>query len=170
MGNNTSKIEDNDDFIKQHFSYQLSLFPNTWEILEKHYPNIKFQANILFQEKFLSFDPTLINGLDENQYTELIFLFILFYQSGLEKQFVVSMLNSNLQKPYCYYLKSLSWDFEKGRWILFLDILEEKFEDFLLFKFSSDLEKIVNSMSEYELTFFKEKVDEAIDKISFEEI
>ena len=146
MENNISKIKDKDNFIKQHFSYQFSLFPTTWEILEEQYPNIKFQANILYQEKFLSFDPSILNELDENQQTELIFLFILFYQSGLEKQFVASMLNSNLQKPYCYYLRSLSWDFEKGRWISFFDFVEEKYEEFLIYQYDSDLDIIVNSM------------------------
>ena len=165
MENNISTTEDNDDFIKQHFSYQLSLFPTTWETLEVHYPNIKFQANLLYQEKFLSYDPSLINELEENQHTELIFLIILVFQSGLEKQYVISMLNSNLQKPYCYYLNALSWDFEKGKWISILDIIEEKYEDFLLYKYDSDLDTIINSMDEYELNELKEKVDEALDKI-----
>jgi hypothetical protein len=151
--------EQKDNFIKQHFSNQLSIFPATWETLETHYPNIKFQANLIYQDKFLSYDPSIINELDDNQYTELIFLIILFFHSGLEKEFVVSMLNSNLKKPYCYYLNSLSWDFEKGKWIMYMDIIEDKYEQFLQYKFDSDLETIVNSMEKYELISLQEKIN-----------
>ena len=154
----------NDDFIKQHFSYQLSIFPTTWETLEKRYPNIRFKANILYQEKFLSFNPGLINELNENQCAELLFLIILFFHSGLSKEYVVAMLNSNLKKPYCYYLSSLSWDFEKGKWILFSDILENKYEDFLKYKYSSDLDTIIESMDKCELASLQEKIDEELEK------
>jgi hypothetical protein len=156
----------NDDFIKQYFSYQLSIFPTTWEILEKKYPNINFQANKLYQEKFLSFNPAIIKDLDENQCTELLFLIILFFHSGLSKEYVAAMLNSNLKKPYCYYLKSLSWDFENGKWILLSDILDEKYEDFLKYKFSFDLDTIIESMDKMELASLQEKIAEELEKKS----
>ena len=156
----------NNEFLKQHFKYQTSLFPNTWQTLEEQNPNIKFQANLLYQEKFLSFNPASINELDENQYTELIFLKILFFNSGIPKEYVIAMLNSNLAKPYCYYIKSLSWDFEKGEWIFLTDVLDEKYEAFLEYKFASDMENIVFGMKEWDLLALQGIVNEALEKIT----
>lgn len=106
-------------------SNQLSMFQPTWAELEKTYHNLRFHANCLYQENLLSFNPMMIEKLDDNQVHELIFLRTLFFLSGLPREFAVSMLQSNLQKPYCYSLKTIIWDFENCRWIPINSLIEE---------------------------------------------
>jgi hypothetical protein len=153
-----------DKFIKQNFTFQLTLFPCTWEALKEKHPNIQFHASLLFTENYLSFNPNDIAQLDENQHIELCFLDSLFFNSGLPKEYVKSMLSANLKKPFCYYLSALSWDFEKGKWIEIMDVIEEKYDKFLQYQSDADMDIIIESLNKFQLEDLNEKISQAIEK------
>lgn len=95
----------------------------------------EFQRGILFNSGLLSFDSKEKNELDELEFTELMFLHSLYFDSGLPKEIILSMLSS-LEKPYTYSLEDMYWDFKEKKWKDFpvfeepeIEELIEKLED-----------------------------------------
>jgi hypothetical protein len=75
-----------------------------------------YQAELLFNEGFLSWKPEPNKPLEGEQWNELLFLWSLRFLNGLPVEIIKTML-SGLQKPYTYSQSGVYWDFEKTRWI-----------------------------------------------------
>ena len=75
-----------------------------------------YQAELLFNEGFLSWKPEPNKPLEGEQWNELLFLWSLRFLNGLPVEIIKTML-SGLQKPYAYSNSGVYWDFEKTRWI-----------------------------------------------------
>ena len=75
-----------------------------------------YQAELLFNEGFLSWKPEPNKPLEGKQWNELLFLWSLRFLNGLPVEIIKTML-SGLQKPYAYSKSGVYWDFEKTRWI-----------------------------------------------------
>jgi len=82
------------------------------------------QAELLFKEKLLSFNPTVKEEYERYEIEELQFLKNLFFDSGLPSSMVKSML-SNLEKPYSYSFLEIYWDFANKRWEEFQTVIEK---------------------------------------------
>lgn len=124
--------------MKSQISNQQSLFPVNWDEMESNFQNIKFKARLLHQKQLLSFNPDEVKALHDDHFKELQFLKTLFFDTGLPESYVQAMLNSNLQKPYCYNLSDLFWDFNKAKWIFLADLVEERFQDYFQEKEEED--------------------------------
>jgi hypothetical protein len=75
-----------------------------------------YQAELLFNEGFLSWKPEPNKPLEGEQWNELLFLWSLRFLNGLPVEIIKTML-SGLQKPYAYSKSGVYWDFEQTRWI-----------------------------------------------------
>jgi hypothetical protein len=80
-----------------------------------------FLVKLLYQEKFLSWKPTLKKKLTSEQTTELEFLYNLRFKNNLPEAQVRLMLSA-LQKPYQYSFDCIYWDFKERVWKYFDDI------------------------------------------------
>jgi hypothetical protein len=75
-----------------------------------------YQAELLFNEGFLSWKPEPNKPLEGEQCSELLFLWSLRFLNGLPVEIIRAML-LHLPKPYAYSQSGMYWDFEKTRWI-----------------------------------------------------
>ncbi|MEK0420788.1 MAG: von Willebrand factor type domain [Bacteroidota bacterium] len=75
-----------------------------------------YQAELLFNEGFLSWKPEPNKPLEGKQWSELLFLWSLRFLNGLPVEIIRAML-MHLSKPYAYSQSNMYWDFEKTRWI-----------------------------------------------------
>jgi hypothetical protein len=75
-----------------------------------------YQAELLFNEGFLSWKPEPNKPLEGKQWSELLFLWSLRFLNGLPTEIVRSML-SGLKRPYAFSQSGIYWDFQKTRWI-----------------------------------------------------
>jgi hypothetical protein len=75
-----------------------------------------YQAELLFNEGFLSWKPESNKPLEGKQWSELLFLWSLRFLNGLPAEIVRAML-LHLPKPYAYSQSGMYWDFQKTRWI-----------------------------------------------------
>jgi hypothetical protein len=75
-----------------------------------------YQAELLFNEGFLSWKPEPNQPLEGKQWSELLFLWSLRFLNGLPLEIVRAML-MHLPKPYAYSQSGMYWDFQKTRWI-----------------------------------------------------
>lgn len=75
-----------------------------------------YQAELLFNEGFLSWKPEPNQPLEGKQWSELLFLWSLRFLNGLPLEIVRAML-MHLPKPYAYSQSGIYWDFQKTRWI-----------------------------------------------------
>jgi hypothetical protein len=75
-----------------------------------------YQAELLFNEGFLSWKPESNKPLEGKQWSELLFLWSLRFLNGLPVEIIRAML-MHLPKPYAYSQSNMYWDFEKTRWI-----------------------------------------------------
>jgi hypothetical protein len=80
-----------------------------------------YLVELLYQEKFLSWKPTLKKKLNSEQITELEFLYYLRFKNNLPEAQVRLML-SKLQKPYIYSFDCIYWDFKERVWKYFPEI------------------------------------------------
>ncbi len=108
---------------------QQGLFKYNWDEVKKN-GSSKYQAEVLFNLNLLSFNPAEIRELDYLEFTELVFLKTLFFDSGLPKENILTML-SGLEKPYCYSFNENYWDFQKGEWKDFPVLKEPEIEDLI---------------------------------------
>jgi len=115
---------------------QVSLFKCSWDDVRKNGIS-KFQTELLFNFNLLSFNPKGKEDLEGYELTELIFLKTLYFDSGLPKEIVLSMLSA-LEKPYSYSLENICWDFKEKEWKYF-PVLEE-----------SEIEKLIEKLEEDE--------------------
>jgi hypothetical protein len=77
-----------------------------------------YLVQLLHQEKFLSWKPTLKKKLNSEQMAELDFLYSLRFKNNLPEAQVRLMLSS-LQKPYIYSFNCMYWDFNERVWKYF---------------------------------------------------
>jgi hypothetical protein len=87
-----------------------------------------YLVQLLYQEKFLSWKPTLKKKLNSEQIAELEFLYNLRFKNNLPEAQVRLML-STLQKPYIYSFDCIYWDFKERVWKYFIDFPELKVLD-----------------------------------------
>jgi hypothetical protein len=94
------------------------VYPNytmSWSELNNRGIQI-YQAELLFNEGFLSWKPESNKPLEGKQWSELLFLWSLRFLNGLPAEIVRAML-LHLPKPYAYSQSGMYWDFQKTRWI-----------------------------------------------------
>jgi hypothetical protein len=94
------------------------VYPNytmSWSELNNRGIQI-YQAELLFNEGFLSWKPEPNQPLEGKQWSELLFLWSLRFLNGLPAEIVRAML-LHLPKPYAYSQSGMYWDFQKTRWI-----------------------------------------------------
>lgn len=87
-----------------------------------------YLVHLLYQEKFLSWKPTLKKKLSSEQIAELDFLYTLRFKNQIPETQLRLMLSS-LQKPYIYSFDCIYWDFKERNWKYFQDIPELKVFD-----------------------------------------
>jgi hypothetical protein len=87
-----------------------------------------YLVQLLHQEKFLSWKPTLKKKLNSEQIAELEFLYNLRFKNNLPEAQVRLML-STLQKPYIYSFDCIYWDFKERVWKYFQELPELKVLD-----------------------------------------
>ena len=87
-----------------------------------------YLVQLLHQEKFLSWKPTLKKKLNSVQIAELDFLYTLRFKNNLPEA-QVRLMMSTLQKPYIYSFDCIYWDFKERVWKYFQDIPELKVFD-----------------------------------------
>ena len=75
-----------------------------------------YQAELLFNEGFLSWKPESNKPLEGKQWSELLFLWSLRFLNGLPAEIVRAML-LHLPRPYAFSQSGMYWDFQKTRWI-----------------------------------------------------
>jgi len=75
----------------------------------------QFQAAELFQSGLLSFDPFVKNELAGYDIDEMMFLKKIYFDSGLERNMVASMLKK-LPRPYRYSFDNIYWCLGEQKW------------------------------------------------------
>jgi len=94
------------------------VYPNymlSWSELNNRGIQI-YQAELLFNEGFLSWKPESNKPLEGKQWSELLFLWSLRFLNGLPAEIVRAML-LHLPRPYAFSQSGIYWDFQKTRWI-----------------------------------------------------
>jgi len=93
---------------------QDSLFPfNLTDTLEKHSLSIA-SVTQLYEDDYLSFDPSEKTELNAFEYYELDFVCYLF-TSGISLDSIRTLL-SKLNKPYCYDISKVYFNFNSKDW------------------------------------------------------
>jgi hypothetical protein len=108
--------------IPQHYIKQYTLFDKMWPDLELCFRNARGIANYLYKGGYLSFDPYLIEDLDDNQAREFEFLYIVLTKHYWHISRLNCWHNGNLSKPYCYDIRQMYWHTESNAW-LYIPIL-----------------------------------------------
>lgn len=80
-----------------------------------------YLVQLLFQEKLLSWKPTMKKLLNANLLMELDFLYTLRFKNNLPEALVKQML-TQLIKPYQYSFDCIYWDFKERNWKYFPEI------------------------------------------------
>ena len=80
-----------------------------------------YLVQLLYQEKLLSWKPTLKKWLNARQLMELEFLYTLRFKNSIHEGQVKQML-SQLQKPFIYSFDCIYWDFKDRVWKYFDEI------------------------------------------------
>ena len=108
---------------------QDSLFPHgTIETLKENSISTAV-ASQLFRDGLLSFDPSEKEELNNFEYFELDFVSSLL-NSGLTLTSVEFLL-SKLEKPYCYSINELFFDFKNKEWKMFPVFIEPEVEELI---------------------------------------
>jgi hypothetical protein len=98
-----------------------------WDEIEKLGLS-RFWASILFEEKFISWNPVERNSIFEFEYNELQFLCSLRFKSNIPRELIVNMLQQ-LISPYYYCLDEIYWDFNAAKWKYFEKPIETEIID-----------------------------------------
>ncbi|MBI2314773.1 hypothetical protein HYU93_01810 [Candidatus Daviesbacteria bacterium] len=105
------------------------------------------QANILFKENLLSFDPVGKEEYEGLEIEELEFLKSLFFASGLTASTVKAML-SKLGKPYSYSFDVIYWDYGSQEWKELPQDAESYISDNLRDIIFDNFDKFLENLSE----------------------
>lgn len=130
---------------------QAGLFKYPWDEAETRGCS-KHQAELLFSLGLLSFNPAGMKEFEEYELNELVFLKILYFDSGLPKENVLAML-AGLEKPYSYSFDKIYWDFAHKEWE-YIPVPEEP-----------EIEELVNQLAEDEDFDHLKSVKESIESI-----
>lgn len=87
---------------------------STWKKIENE-GILFFNAQLLYEENFLSWEPQKDIAVSALQKAELSFLYGLRFHSCLPKENVAVMLKQ-LKKPYYYSDECIYWDFSQTKW------------------------------------------------------
>lgn len=90
-------------------------FMGDWALLEFMEGLDFYLAELLYQEKLLSWKPNFKKDITKTQFAELDFLYTLRFRNGLSETLVKQML-SQLKKPYKYTHDCIYWDFKLRKW------------------------------------------------------
>lgn len=82
-----------------------------------------YLVELLYEEKFLKWKPSLKKWIDSNQKMELDFIYTLRFRNCIAESQVKQML-IQLQKPYYYSFECIYWDFKERVWKYFPEIPE----------------------------------------------
>lgn len=88
---------------------------NSWDLLELLGEFDFYLAELLYQEKLLTWKPNYKKSISKTQFEELKFLYTLRFKNSLPESLVKQML-SNLKKPYKYSHDHIYWDFLLRKW------------------------------------------------------
>lgn len=99
----------------------------TWDHIEKlGYP--RFWASILFEEKFIDWNPIHRESIYEYEFKEFSFLASIRFKSNMSREILNNLL-SQLIKPYYYCLEEIYWDFNAAKWKYFEKHIEKELID-----------------------------------------
>jgi hypothetical protein len=99
----------------------------TWDHIEKlGYP--RFWASILFEEKFIDWNPILRESIYEYEFKEFSFLASIRFKSNMSREILNNLL-AQLIKPYYYCLEEIYWDFKTSCWKYFEPITQSEIID-----------------------------------------
>lgn len=88
---------------------------DSWYLIELFQGIDFYLAQLLYQEKLLSWKPNFNKPVSNVQFAELEFLYILRFRNNLPEALVKQML-SQLKKPYRYTHDCIYWDFTLRKW------------------------------------------------------
>jgi hypothetical protein len=97
-------------------SHQLPIFARPCRALAEHLRLAWPEAQRLWSDGFLSFDPDVLVVCDEATEAEFVFLASLA-AAGLTRDALARVLR-DLRRPYAYDLRRLYYDWESGAWRL----------------------------------------------------
>jgi hypothetical protein len=135
--------------IRQVQNSQESLFNTSVDELLKQYKITPAIVTGWYKSGYLSFDPPAYDELNNRQEIEFHFIGSLF-KSELSLTSVESLL-ARLEKPYCYNLQSVYFDFMKNDWEYQLRIpeVEEQIEELIDNEENNVLLEIKDQIEEY---------------------
>lgn len=129
------------------------------------------QANVLFKENLLSFNPIGKEEYEGFEIEELQFLKSLYFDSGLPVNIVKAMLGK-LEKPYGYSLSQIYWDFGSEEWKeIPPDVdryIEDNLKDILFDNFDEFLENLEEEDAD-ELSTIKDAITVRLKEIAIVE-
>lgn len=126
------------------------------------------QANLLFKENLLSFDPIGKEEYEGFEIEESQFLKSLYFDSGLPVNIVKAML-SKLEKPYSYSFDKIYWDYGSQEWKeLPQDVdsyINDNLKDIIFDNFDEFLENLEEDDTD-ELSTIKNVITVRLEKIA----
>jgi hypothetical protein len=137
---------------------QLSLFPTDLRHLAESIGLDWWAAKKLYDDKWLSFDPEINTTDSSSKEAEFIFLGTLV-AAGCDPHMLKRLLET-LEKPYCYGLSGMYYDWEKRCW------MDHDLPSQTAAKIVSEFEDEGDAAS---LTELKERVQEAINRLNGDE-
>lgn len=150
--------------------HQNTLFMKTREEFLKEIGVVSDELKQWKQLGLLSFDIDEITEFDEKEIIEASFIKALVKNSGISFDRILFML-SKLEKPYCYDLRDIFWDFRKNEWHSIENLLENKIQEYI----ENNFEELFNEYFDNYLENLKEEGDhdrlnELLKKIQFYQI
>jgi|TARA_B100001964_G_C13919119_1_gene459382 hypothetical protein len=127
------------------------------------------QAEILYQEKLLSFDVSDKEDLERFETDEILFLKKIYFDSNLEKGLMKYMLDM-LERPYSYSFDKIYWDFGSQNWKNLPEdpekYINENLEEIILENFDEYIENFDESKSNKEdLINMQKQIDSKLKKV-----
>lgn len=125
------------------------------------------QANLLFKEGLLSFNPDEKENYEGFEIEELKFLKSLYFDSGVSINVVKAML-SKLEKPYSYSFNKIYWDYGSQDWKELPQDTESYIEDNLKDIIFDNFDKFLESVEEDDMEYLStiiESINKRLEKL-----
>lgn len=123
-----SKTKLNTNYQLSHcFEADLNQKILSWQDID-HLGFPRFWATILFEEKFIDWNPILRGSIYEYEFKEFSFLASIRFRSNMSREILNNLL-AQLSKPYYYCLEEIYWDFKTSCWKYFELITQSEIID-----------------------------------------
>ncbi|MDO8571032.1 MAG: hypothetical protein Q7R97_05625 [Candidatus Daviesbacteria bacterium] len=127
------------------------------------------QADLLFKENLLSFNPTGKEEYEGFEIEELRFLKSLYFDSGFSINIVEAML-SKLEKPYGYSFNKIYWDYGSQEWKELPNIdsyINDNLRDIIFDNFDEFLDNLCEDDTA-ELSTIKDAINKRLKKLALQ--